>query len=246
VAAGQVIELEGFTQCPDFAPQISKARVRVVGAAPMPPVKRLDFDRLATSEEDSQWAEVEGVVHAVVRDEVPVPPAVDSSVALQVAISGGELLAWVHWMSEAQAARLVDSRVRMKGVVGAIFNKSDEWVGARLYVPASAQLEVVEHPSVDAFTISPSTISGILRFNPNRSSGHRVRIEGVVTLQRVGKELFVQDTTGNIEILTRQANRLSVGERVTVVGFPTIGEYTRWITGSSRIWKALAYRCPRL
>jgi len=226
VSAGQLIELEGVTECPDFAPQIGKARVRVVGRAAMPPAKHLDFDRLAATEEDSQWAEVEGVVHAVVRDEVPVPPAVDASRALQVAISGGELLAWVPWMSEAQAAQLVDARVRMQGVAGAIFNKSNEWVGARLYVPASAQLEVVEHPSADAFAIPPRTISSILRFNPTGSSGHRVRIQGVVTLQRVGKELFVQDATGNIGILTPQTTRVRVGDRVTVAGFPAIGEYT--------------------
>src|SRR5208282_631996 len=124
---------------------------RVVGTAQMPPAKRLDFDRLAATEEDSQWAEVEGVVHAVVRDEVPVPPAVDASLALQVAISGGELLAWVPWMSEAEAGRLVDSRVRLRGVAGAIFNGSNEWVGARLYIPGPAQLEVMEHPPADTF-----------------------------------------------------------------------------------------------
>jgi len=226
VSAGQLIELEGVTECPDFAPQIGKAHVQVVGTAPMPQAKRLDFDKLAASEEDSQWAEVEGVVHAVVRDEVPVPPAVDVSRALQVAISGGELLAWVPWMSEAQAAQLVDSRVRLRGVAGAIFNKSNEWVGARLYVPALAQLEVLERPPADTFAIPPTSISSILRFNPTGSSGHRVRIEGVVTLGRPGKELFVQDSTGNIGILTRQTTPVAVGQRVTVVGFPAIGEYT--------------------
>ena len=226
VSAGQLIELEGVTECPDFAPQIGKARVQVVGTAPMPPAKRLDFDRLAATEEDSQWAEVEGVVHGFVRDEVPVPPAVDTSLALQVAISGGELLAWVPWMSEAQATQLVDSKVRLRGVAGAIFNKSNEWVGARLYVPAAGQLEVLEHPPADTFAIPLTNISSILRFNPTGSSGHRVRIQGIVTLQRPGKELFVQDSTGNIGILTRQAGRVAVGQRVTVVGFPTIGEYT--------------------
>ena len=226
VKAGQLVELQGVTECPDFAPQIGKAHVQVVGTAPMPQAKVLDFDRLAASEEDSQWAEVEGIVHAVVRDEVPVPPAVDSSLALQVAISGGELLAWVPWISDAQAAQLVDSRVRLRGVAGAIFNKSNEWVGARLYVPAPAQLEVLEHPPADTFAIPPRTISSILRFTPTGSSGHRVRIEGVVTLERVGKELFVQDVSGNIGVLTRQTTPVHVGERVSVVGFPSIGEYT--------------------
>jgi PAS domain S-box-containing protein len=226
VRAGQLIELDGATECPDFAPQVNKARVRIVGTAQMPPAKRLDFDRLAATEEDSQWAEVEGVVHAVVRDEVPVPPAVDTSVALQVAISGGELLAWVPWMSEAEAAKFVDSRVRMRGVAGAIFNRSNEWVGARLYIAGPAQVEVLEHPPADTFAIPPTTISSILRFNPTGSSGHRVRIQGVVTLQRPGKELFVQDATGNLDILTQQTTRVHVGQRVTVAGFPAMGEYT--------------------
>ncbi len=226
VRAGQLVELEGFTECPDFAPQIGKAHVKAVGTAPMPPAKRLDFDQLAATQEDSQWAEVEGVVHAIVHDEVPVPPAVDKSLALQVAISGGELLAWVPWMPEAEAARLVDSKVRLKGVAGAIFNSTNEWVGARLYVPAPAEFEILERPPADSFSIPATTVSSILRFNPNGSSGHRVRIEGIVTLQRPGKELFVQDATGNIGILTRQATGVRVGERVTVTGFPTIGEYT--------------------
>jgi len=226
VHAGQLVELEGVTECPDFAPQIGKAHVRVVGSAPMPPAKRLDFDRLSATEEDSQWAEIEGVVHAVVQDEVPVPPAVDRSLALQVAISGGELLAWVPWMPEAQAARLVDSRVRLQGVAGAIFNASNEWIGARLYVPAAAQLQVLERPPADSFAVPIHTISSILRFNSSGSSGHRVRIEGVVTLQRSGKELFVQDPTGNIRILSAETNAVRVGNRIAVVGFPAIGGYT--------------------
>ncbi len=226
VQAGQLIDLEGLTECPDFAPQIGHAHVQVVGIAPMPAAKRLDFDRLAATEEDSQWAEVEGVVHAVVRDEVPVPPAVDSSTALRVAISGGELLAWVPWTSEAQAGRFVDARVRLRGVAGAIFNKSNEWVGARLYVPGPAEVEFLEHPPADAFASPLRTISSILRFNPTGSSGHRVRIEGVVTLERPGRELFVQDATGNIGILTRQSTSVQVGRRVTAVGFLAMGEYT--------------------
>ncbi len=224
--AGQLIDMEGITECPDFAPQVTSAQVRVAGTAQMPTPKRVSFERLASTEEDSQWAEVEGVVHAVVRDEVPVPPAVDASLALQVAISGGELLARVPWMNEGEAERFVDSSVRIRGVAGAIYNLRNEWVGARLFVPNQAQLDTLERPPTDAFAIPLQPISSVLRFNPKSSSGHRVRIQGVVTLQRPGKELFVQDATGNIAILTRQTTRVHVGQRVTVVGFPAMGEYT--------------------
>ncbi len=226
VRAGQLIELEGVTECPDFAPQINHARLQVVGTAQMPSPKRVSFERLASTEEDSQWAEVEGVVHAVVTDEISIPPALDTSPALQIAVSGGELLARTPWMSEAEARRFVDSRVRVRGVAGAIYNQRDEWVGARLFVPDQTQFEILEPPPADPFAIPLQPISSVLRFNLKSSSGHRVRIQGTVTLQRLGRELFVQDATGNINVLTRQTTRLRPGDSVAVVGFPAVGAYT--------------------
>ena len=226
VQAGQLIDLEGTTECPDFAPQITHAKVQVAGTAPMPSARLVSFERLASTEEDSQWAEVEGIVQSVVSDVILMPPTADVSPALLVAVSGGSVLARVPWMSEAEAERSIDSKVRIRGVAGAIYNQGNEWVGARLFVPNQAQLNILEPPRTDGFAIPSLPISSILRFNPVGSGGHRVRIEGVVTLQRVGRELFVQDASGNIGVLTSQAGIVRVGERVSVVGFPSIGEYT--------------------
>jgi two-component system sensor histidine kinase/response regulator len=226
VHAGQLIDLEGVTECPDFAPQITHAKVQVAGTGPMPAAKPISFERLASTEEDSQWAEIEGIVQAAVSDVIPMPPTADVSRALLVRVSGGSLLARVPWMNETEAERFVDSRVRVRGVAGAIYNQQNEWVGARLFVPDQAQLDILEPPRTDAFAAPSLPISSILRFNPTGSGGHRVRIEGVVTLERSGKELFVQDISGNIGVITRQITPLRVGERVSVVGFPSIGEYT--------------------
>jgi len=150
---GQLVELEGTTECPDFAPQVNNARVRVVGATSMPLPKRVSFELLASTKEDSQWAEVEGIVHAVVRDEIPIPPAVDVSPAVVVAVTGGRLLARVPWMHEAEAARLVDSRVRVRGAAGAFYNQKNEWAGARFFVPNRAQFEVLDPPPAEPFAI---------------------------------------------------------------------------------------------
>lgn len=67
----------------------------------------------------------------------------------------------------------------------------------------------------------------MLHFNLYGSSGHRIRIQGVVTLQRPGKALFIRDATANIQILTRQTTQVHVSDRVNVVGYPAVGEYTR-------------------
>jgi hypothetical protein len=186
VHAGELFELEGTTECPDFAPQINKARVRVAGVGQLPLPKRVSFERLASTEEDSQWTEVDGIVRAVIRDEIPIPPAVDASPALEIALSGGQLLARIPWMSEAEATRFVDSRVRLRGVAGAVYNQRNEWVGVRLFVPNRAQFEVLEPPPADPFKIPRQPISAVLRFALKNLSGHRFWIQGVVTLQRPG------------------------------------------------------------
>jgi signal transduction histidine kinase/DNA-binding response OmpR family regulator len=224
VQAGQSVELEGITECPDFAPQINKVHVRVIRSISMPTPKRLSFEQLASTQEDSQWAEVEGVVHEVVRDEVPAP--LNLAPALVLAVSGGELLARVPWMSETDARRFVDARVRIRGVAGAIYNYKNEWVGVRLFVPEQSQLQVLEPAPPDPFSLLLKSVADLLHFSLHGSSGHRVRVQGVVTRQRSSRELFVRDQTGNIDVLTVQSPPLHPGERVSVVGFPEVGEYT--------------------
>ncbi len=229
IHSGQLVELEGVTEYPDFAPQINNARVQVLGVAPMPVAKRVSFEQLASTQEDSQWVEVEGIVHTVVTDKIPIPPATDVSPAMVVAVSGNRLLARVPWMRETEAARFVDSRIRIHGVAGAIYNQKNEWVGARLFVPHQTQIQILEPPPPDPFAIPLQPISSVLRFNLNGSSGHRTRIQGVVTLRQPSKALFVRDETGNIDILTGQTTQVQVGDRVNVAGFPAVGEYTHFL-----------------
>ncbi len=224
--AGDLVDVNGITECPDFAPQINHVQVRLVGQGKMPMAKRSPFEQLASTEEDSQWAEVEGTVQAVVQDEIPIPPEVDVSQAIVVAVNGGSILARVPWLSKTKLEQLVDSKVRLRGVAGAIYNPRNEWVGVRLFVPKQSELEILKPPPTDAFAIPIQPISSILHFNLHKSFGHLVRIEGIVTLQRPGRDLFVEDSTGNINVLTHQATPVQPGDRVTVVGFPAVGEYT--------------------
>ena len=226
VNPGDLVELEGITECPDFAPQINHPKVRVLGPVPMPLAKRVSFERLASTAEDSQWVEIEGIGRAVITDRIPIPPTEDVSPAVVIEINGGRVVAHVPRMTEAEAARFVDSRVRVQGVAGAIYNLKNEWVGARMFVPGRAQFEVLEPPPPVPFAIPLRPISDVLRFNLNGSSGHRVRIQGIVTLRRRGKALYVRDATGSMNILTRQTTPVRVGDRVNVIGFPEVGENT--------------------
>ncbi len=75
----------------------------------------------------------------------------------------------------------MDAEVRLRGACGAIFNKKLQLVGILLYVPALNQIDVLLPPE-DPFSKSVQTIEKVARFAPTQSLGHRIRVQGVVTL----------------------------------------------------------------
>src|SRR5262249_37371004 len=55
--------------------------------------------------------------------------------------------------------------------------------------------------------------------------GHRLKVEGAVTLQQPGESLFIADETQGLYIQTAQTIPLQLGDRVEVLGFPGSGQY---------------------
>ncbi len=218
VHPGDLVELEGTTEAPDFAPQVNALRITVLGQAPLPSPLRPTFEQMASSEFDSQWVEFEGIVHAA--------RVVEGHPAVEVSLSGGSVLVGVWSMSKDVAERLVDSRVRIRGNCGALYNEKNQWLGVRLYVPGMEEVRIVEPgaDSLDELPIRP--IAELLEFSLGHTAGHRVRIRGTVTFQAPGKILVVADNTEDISVGTEQTTPVSVGDTVDVVGFVEPGEYT--------------------
>ena len=100
--AGDLIELEGSTDAGNFAPQIVRPTIRVVGRAPLPRGKRADVERLLTGMEDSQWVETTGVVRAVSRND-------DNQVLLHLA-AGRSRFSVVYLRSKGRHPRISSTR----------------------------------------------------------------------------------------------------------------------------------------
>jgi len=224
LVTGQLILLEGVSECPDFAPQIKPTRLTVLGTAALPKPRHPTFEQMASTEEDSQWIEVEGIVRARALDgyDDGLPPIP----ALIVSVSGGKVIADIADLSEPAAHALVDARVRILGNCGAVYNKENQWVGVRLYVPSSKQITVLDPPPADPFSLPVHTIASLLRFHLTDTGGHRVKIQGVVTAQRLGDSLIVADDTGALLARTSQSTPALPGDRVEVLGFSGLGHYT--------------------
>ena len=215
---GQLVEIEGISATPDFAPQIDKPKIRILGQGSLPEARRVTYGRMASSQEDSQWVEIEGIVRNVTKG--------DAQLTLDLAAEGGRLSVVIPGVHGAVPGCLVDAKVRIQGVCGAAFNTKNQITGVILYSPSLNQLRLVEPAPSNAFLAPRRPIASLLRFTPQGASGHRVKVRGVVTFQQPGSALFVKEENDGLQVRTLATTSIRTGDLVEVVGFPAVGEYS--------------------
>ena len=213
--AGDFVELEGTSSAGDFAPIIHNPHFQVLGRSPMPKPHRPSFERMGSGVEDSQWVEVEGVVRSVIED--------DAQPVLTLAVGGNRLVILTPPHLGRGLAKLVDSKVRALGACGGLFNSKRQQLGVALFVPSLQQIAIEEPAPSGPFAVPIQPINTLLQFTPKSEGGHRVRVQGVVTMRR-GSNLYVQDAGDSVYVLTVDSTPVEVGDLVDVLGFPNLGE----------------------
>ena len=68
-------------------------------------------------------------------------------------------------------------------------------------------------------TFDEGSAGELLQFEPAGFTGHRVRVQGVVTHQKVGDALWIRDGSRGLRVVSAQAGPISPGEWVDIVGF---------------------------
>jgi PAS domain S-box-containing protein len=214
---GDLLEIEGVTEEPDFAPQIAKARYRSLGQAPLPRPRQVHMGDLISTREDSQWVQIEGIVQDL--------ETAGDLVKLDVVSEGRRLQVNIMDPAGLDKDHLIDAKVRLTGVCASFFNPNNQLVGVWLAVPTSRQISVEEVPLADPFSAPVRPISSLMAFTARNTSEHRVRVQGTVTLQR-SKGVFIQDGRQGLVVLSLPNAPLRPGDRVDVAGFADIGDYT--------------------
>ena len=219
IHAGTLLEIRGVTGGGDFAPIVDHGQVRVIGESHLPTkVRRASLGQMTTGETDGQWVEVEGVVHSVRETAF--------NFTLDLALTDGMVSATTRKQPGEDYASLIDAKVRIDGNVAPIFNAFSQLAGAHLLFPSWEQV-VVEEPAVpDPFGSPLRTIGSLLRYDPDITFRHRVRIRGRVTFQWPGHTVCIQDATQGLCAQTAQTTPLAAGDLVDVVGFPAGGGFT--------------------
>jgi PAS domain S-box-containing protein len=214
--AGHMVEVEGISESGATNPEIFPGKVQDLGPAPFPAAKSISIDQFLYGEADSQRVELEGTVRNV---------SGDSSHAFLELVHGGIRFPVIlpGFQDRRLPTELVDTRVRIRGCAGILFNLKEQINGFQLYTPVPQDIIVVDPAPEDPFSLPVRPINSLINYSRSDISGHRVRIQGLVLHNQLGQFLYIRDSSGPIYIQTRQEIGVVPGTLVDVVGFPTLG-----------------------
>lgn len=217
ITAGQEIEVEGVSDKGDYAPIVKASAIRVLGNAPMPVPHRVSIDQLFTGLEDSRWIEVVGIVRSAT-----VLNVLDGRCYLNLAMNGHRIVVYVENLNEADAARLLNATVRLRGVCYSRYNMKRQLRVPWLAVSSLADI-VVEKPSPQQ--PKEVSIASLAQFNSSGYYGNLVKVSGVVTLQKPDGTLFIQNQGFGLYVQVDQPAAVAPGDRVMVSGYSALGQY---------------------
>jgi signal transduction histidine kinase len=243
VRAGMRVDVQGVAAQGSFAPVLAgragkPPAVTVLGPAAMPAPLSVGIEELLGGKNDGRWVEIRGTVRFLAArpfapeigedpedGTIGTTPAPTLRLSLELGTAAGRFTVIIPWTPDRPPPdRLLDSRVRVRGVLGSIVNPWRQWVGLLLYVPSLDEVRVERLPSADPFALPVRRADEIMGFSSETPGEDRVRVRGVVTLVQPGFRIFLRSDGGPLEVQTSQALAgVVLGAHVDVVGYPTLG-----------------------
>jgi diguanylate cyclase (GGDEF)-like protein len=217
LAAGQRVTAVGLTNAGDYAPVIVAPKFQLLGKGQMPRPVPMTAADASSGVLDSQFVEVEGVIHPLKLNEEP------NHLTFELYSSFGQIHAYAGPdFSDSEYVRsLVDATVRIRGVCGTVFNSRRQLVGYQLSVSSVKDIAVVKPASVGWANREPVAINSLLRFSPHADFSHRIKVRGSVTM--LGRGFFyIQDESGGLEV-QGDTSGLRLSDRVEAVGYASPG-----------------------
>ena len=220
---GERITVTGLANGGDFAPVIVAPKFISLGQAPLPKPVPMTL-RAKTGVMDSLYGQVEGVVH---------PRQGKRYVKQQtnfdlVTTLGPVHVGVMHPPSQGAMANLQDATVRVRGVVGEVFNSRKQFVGLQLAVSDMSGIEVIEPGNADPFAQPAIPISNLLSYSPRTRFDHEVVIGGTVTMVSDGF-FYIQDRTGGIRI-EGDTSGVHLHDAVEAAGYASAAGYSPVLT----------------
>ncbi|MEJ0089857.1 MAG: histidine kinase [Limisphaerales bacterium] len=215
---GDLVEVSGITYVGAYAPTITAPNVHKIGTAPLPAAKPVSVEQLMSGAEDSQRIEITGIVRDARVD--------GSRLAIDLVAGGYRFRAYVNVPSDFQPQKLIGSQLVIRGTAAEAHNRSlRQLIIVEIYIPSMSDLVVETPESVNPFNKPLIPLNKLAQFRRDNSLAKRVHVRGVVTVQKPGEYVFLQDASGGLQIQNRQPGIYSPGEVIEAVGFPSFENY---------------------
>ncbi len=222
---GTVVEIEGVTDPGGFSPMVLVAKFKPTGTRPLPPPIRPGLGKLLTSSLNSQWVEVEGVVRKI--DDTR-----HRQQCLTLLVGGHPCPVLLHDRLKLSDKQLVDSKVRVRGVLLDIANLRSQAAGMKIHSNGPQDIEVLVPPPSDPFLAPKVTLHSLISFRPDADRGHRRVTSGVVTFAVPGRFFYLLDQGAYVRVDSAKA-RVAPGDHVEISGFI---DKTRVLASFSEAW----------
>ena len=212
---GTKLRLNGISQSLGYYPSVTRAQVEVIGKGEIPAPVRLLADQIFSPEMDSAWVEVPA---RVVGYETG-----DKRFTLDIQVYGSVFKAELSLQNgaEDQAAALMQRPVRLRGILGTIFNRQWQMTDRHFFVPSFASIVPTLPPAGDQadplIKVAQILTDGI---GPQT----RIRVRGEVT-QPDAKGFYLRDGSGSTLVYDGQTKRFARGALVEVTGFGDVAPF---------------------
>jgi len=215
---GELVEVSGITYVGAYAPTITAPRVRKIGVIDLPAAKPVSVEQLMSGAEDSQRIEISGVVRDARSD--------GSRLAIDLLAGGYPFRAYVVVPASFKPQELIGSQVRIRGTAAEAHNRSlRQLIMVEIYIPVLTDLVVEKPELINPFEKRLIPLNKLAQYRRDNSLGQRVHVKGVVTFQKPGEYVFLQDASGGLQVQTRQTTVFQPGDVVEAVGFPSFENY---------------------
>ena len=215
-AVGDVVRVTGVSFRGGYAPCIEKSHWTRLGTASLPEARPVSMEQFMSGAEDGQRIELSALVISAAQSQI-----VKSRVRLDLKSGPATFRAFMPFSTNLPPVSLVGATVRIRGTASTSFSRSLRYkLSVFVFMPQESDLIVDRFPNAKILQEPLTPLNGIARYHGNNSADPRIRVKGIVTYQRPGKDIFLHDPTGGLRVEYYGTNVFAFGDVVEAVGFP--------------------------
>jgi PAS domain S-box-containing protein len=209
---GQKVEVFGVSAQGSILPIVAKARVQTLGSIGTLPIRKISLDKIDIQRDDSQWMQIEGIVHnAYQESQYSILEVYDRKKKIQIRIR--------ELFNKMPANELIDARVRIQGVLAVITDSAQKAIGFELRVPREVDISILDPSKKSPNQLPITNIASLQKIWQSQPPQRRLRIQGTVMPGNARGTLLVKDKTGIIEAQTLFTRPIAPGDEVDLSGF---------------------------